>query len=92
MKMTCYLHCFGMEFWRRVAKYLEHCGWKTCQNVKGFHEQLNFPLYMFVSQAYVLCSDQVSVNNLLGKTIVSQPLTPEEKDSYNYIIALFLQS
>lgn len=55
-----------------MAKYLERSRWETCQNVARFHEQLISPSYMSVSQAYMLCSEQVSVNNLLGKTIVQK--------------------
>lgn len=73
---------FGVFFLGGVAKYSERQGWKTCQNVAGLHEQLNFPLYMFVSQACVLCSEQVGVNNLLGKTMVSQPLTPPPQEEF----------
>lgn len=70
------LLCYGvLEGWG--GQIFGASGMKTCQNVAGFHEQLFFfPLYMFVSQACMLCSEQVSVNNLLEKTMASQFLTP----------------
>lgn len=54
-----------------MAKYLERLGWETCQNVARFHEQLIVPPYMFVSQAYMLCSEHGNINYLLGKTITA---------------------
>lgn len=82
MKMTCYLHCFGtVVLDGGVAKYLERWGLenmsKCCRVSWAIHSF--FPLlYRFVSQAYVLCSGQVSVKNLTGKTNASQPLTPKK--------------
>lgn len=82
MKMTCYLHCFGtVVLDGGVAKYLERWGLENMSKCCRVSWTINsfFPLlYRFVSQAYVLCSGQVSVNNLTGKTNASQPLTPKK--------------
>lgn len=50
MKMTCYLHCFVMEFWRGgVAKYLERRGWKHVKTWQGFMNNYFFSLYTCLS-------------------------------------------
>lgn len=42
------------------------------ENVVCFHEQLIFPLYMVVSQAYVLCSERVRVLTICwGKRVTA---------------------
>ena len=100
MKMTCYLHCFGtVVLDEGVAKYLERWGLENMSKCCRVSWTINsfFPLlYRFVSQAYVLCSGQVSVNNLTTRSrwpprkIIN--VGSKKKESENCLTTLSLKS